>query len=271
MQQQSRSEGPSVAFDDARADIDLRAALEAARMATAEPTATADSGSPSAGSRAVGTPQSTEIDALADEIDALRAAIDEFSIQCSTATTPASTTGPDRAGFEWVDEPADPPEIRALSERVATLETQLAVVAEQVAGASLSELESTVESQTDAYEALDARLETELDGVETVLEALVERTETLAERLAVVSETHTAELEPLKRRLATREALLSLTREALRHGITEAVCQHCEQSVDIELLERPRCPACERRFRDIQSGGWSPLSKPVLRTAATDR
>lgn len=264
MQQQSPSDRPSVAFDDERGDIDLRAALEATRLATAEPTAATDS----ADSRASGTPQSTDLDALAAEIHALRAAIDECSAQYSTTTTPSSTTEPDTSGFEWVDEPTDPPELRALTERVETLETHLAVVAEQVADQPLAELESAVDSQQAAYEELDDKLETELDDVETVLNALVDRTETLAERLDSISETQTANLEPLKERLATREALLSLTREALRHGITEAVCQHCEQSVDIELLERPRCPACERRFRDIQSGGWSPLSTPVLRTAS---
>jgi len=265
MQQQPRSERPSVAFDDARADIDLRAALEAARMAAAEPTPAADSGSSSVDSRAAGRPQSAEIDALAEEIDALRVAIEEFSAQYSTPREP------DTGGFEWVEEPTDPPELRALGERVATLETQLAVVAEQVAGYSVSELESTLENQQAAYESLDGKLERELDGVETVLETLVERTETLAERLSVVSETHAVELEPLKQRLETRETLLSLTREALRHGISEAACQHCGQSVDIELLERPNCPSCERRFKDIQSGGWWPFSTPVLRTAPPDR
>lgn len=268
MQQQSPSERPSVAFDDARGDIDLHAALEAAGMATAEPTAAADSGSSSVDSRASGTPQSADLDALAEEIDALRAAIEEFSAQYSTAPTgSASAAKPDCSGFEWVEEPTDPPELRALGERVATLETQLAVVAEQVAGYSVSELESTLENQQAAYESLDGKLERELDGVETVLKTLVERTETLADRLDAVAEQRAADLRPVERRLATRERLLSLTREALRHGSSEAVCQHCEQSVDIELLERPACPACEHRFLDIESGGWSPFSDAVLRTA----
>jgi len=267
MQQPSPSDRPVVAFDDARADIDPRAALEAARLAAAGPTA--DSGTSSTDVRVAGTPQSAELDALAAEIHALRTAIDEVSTQSPSASnTPAAATEPDRSGFEWATEPADPPDLRALSERVERLETQLAVVAEQVADQPLAELKTVIETQRAAHESLESRLETELDGVEGVLETLIERTETLASRLDTVTDHRAASLDSLTQRLASREALLVLTREALRYGITEAVCQHCGQSVDIELLDRPSCPGCEHRFLDIQSAGWSPFSTPVLRTAS---
>lgn len=256
MQQQSPSDA------DARADATTRAVLAAARPPDSETAEAVDT--QSTADRETAPSDSADLDSLAAEIQALGAAIDELSEQHSPPGQPTAAGEPAGLTFEWVDEPANPAERRALAERVATLETQLAAVAEAAAG--ISELETAVDSQQTAYESLDDRLETELDGVETVLQTLLDRTETLAERVDALSESHAADLEPLEHRLSAQRALRSLTQEALRHGISEAACHHCDHSVDIGMLELPVCPSCGRRFVEVESGGWWPLSTATLRT-----
>ena len=201
-----------------------------------------------------------ELAALAAELRALRGAVESLT-ECRR--TDESSTG----SFEWVESPQPAVPIEPLTERIEALEARTVAIESALDAVPPSALEAAVERQQTASAALEARLETDLDGVEAVFEHLLSVTDTFDERLDGIDAAREAAIEPLQRRTAEQTALVGLTREALCHGVSTADCNHCGQSVDIGLLETPYCPGCDRRFTGIDPGGWLPFSSATLRTA----
>lgn len=155
-----------------------------------------------------------------------------------------------------------------LAERLDSLDGRLEAIESRLdSGLSLSELEATVEQNSADHADLEDRLESEFDSIEQVLQHLLDTTDNIEYRLGAVSDAREEALEPLRARKEMEEALAELKQEALRHGVSKAVCDNCEQKIDLGLLERPRCPSCERRFTGISKGGWLPFSKATINTS----
>jgi len=240
---------------DGAAESD-RSAAESGRLATQSTT-----GRPTGREPTAEPVPAAELAALAAELRSLKGAVESLAERRSTSA--AASTGE----FEWVDSPQSPVAVEDLSERIEALETRALAVESALDAVSPAELEAAVERQGAAYSELEARLETDLDGIERVFEHLLSVTDRLDERLDGVAEARQAAIEPLQRRTAERTAMVDLTREALREGVSTADCDHCEESVDIGQLETPYCPDCGRRFTGIDAGGWLPFSSATLRTA----
>ncbi|MFW6320618.1 MAG: hypothetical protein ACOC0Z_02100 [Halohasta sp.] len=237
---------------------------------------------------------SAEFSELKSELQGLRAAIEELSRDQDGEREDAEPT---EEGFsalegqleelssavverqtetdETVAELAD--RIEALADRVGGIDDRTAdltdrltaVESELDAGMSLTELETAVGRTSSAQTELEARLESEFDSIEQVLQHLLDTTDNIEYRLGAVSESRQEALKPIRERHAEQEALAELKSEAIRHDVTRAACDNCEQTVDLGLLERPVCPGCERRFTGIKKSGWFPLSSAELQT--TDR
>jgi len=160
--------------------------------------------------------------------------------------------------------------VKQLAERIDGLSQQLDEVESRLdEGMSLAELEERVEDTSADHADLEARLESEFDSIEQVLQHLLDTTDNIEYRLGAVSESRQEALEPLRARNEMHEAVAELKQEALRHEVSAAVCDNCDQKIDLGLLEVPSCPSCERRFTGISNGGWLPFSKATINT--TDR
>ncbi|WP_253737802.1 hypothetical protein [Halohasta salina] len=202
-----------------------------------------------------------ELAALAAELRSLKQAVESLAERRSTADEP--TTG----GFEWVESPQSTAPVEPLAERIEALESRAAAIESALDAVPPAELEAAVERQQAAYDDLESRLEADLDGIEAVFEQLLSTTDRLDERLDEVEAAREAAIEPLQRRTAEQAALVELTQAALRHDVSTADCDHCEQSVDVGMLETPYCPGCGHQFTRIDAGGWLPFSSATLRTA----
>jgi len=238
------------------------------RSQSAGPTASED------GSSAVGFSD------LKSELQEIRSAVDELSTPESDPNEAEETPEPEVSFLEdqledfssavvdhqteteaTVEELAD--HLDTVDERLAALESELDD------GMAVSEIrEAVIETKT-AHSELEERIESEFDSIEQVLQHLLDTTDNIEYRLSAVSDSRREALRPFQQRNAMQDALADLKQEAIRHGVKSCECDHCEQSIDLGLLERPECPSCERRATGISKGGWLPFSKHKLKT--TDR
>ena len=202
-----------------------------------------------------------ELAALAAELRSLKSAVESLAERRSTADEASA------GGFEWVDSPQPAVPVESLAERIESLAARTVAIESALDAVPPAELAAAVDRQQAAAADLEARLETDLNGVEAVFEHLMLVTDRLDERLDEAEEAREAAIEPLQGRVAEQTALVGLTREALGHDVSTADCDHCGESVDIGLLDGPYCPGCDRRFTGIDPGGWLPFSSATLRTA----
>jgi len=193
------------------------------------------------------TPSETGFSSLEGQLDTLSSAVVERQTETDN-------------NIETLSEQVD-----ALSERVATIESQLND------GMSLSELESAVGQTVSAQTELENRLESEFDSIEQVLQHLLDTTDNIEYRLGAVSESRQEALKPLREQYTIQQELTELKQEALRHDVTTGVCDTCDRKIDLGLLATSACPGCKRRFTGIEKGGWLPFSKATLQTTDQPR
>ena len=222
----------------------------------------------------------TEFSELKTELQSLRTAIEGLSQEQQADETTDETTDDEVSALEGqlddlssavVERQTETDEtVAALSERIDELGRQLDEIESRLDdGMSLAELEAAVEENSEAHADLEARLETEFDSIEQVLQHLLDTTDNIEYRLGAVSESRQEALKPLRARNEMHDALAELKQEAIRHDVSKAVCDNCDQTIDLGLLEVPNCPSCEQRFTGISKGGWLPFSKATVNT--TDR
>lgn len=197
-------------------------------------------------------PEKTEVSSLEGQLEDLSSAVVERRTETDEDIETLS---------QQVDSLAE--QVDSLTERVTTIESQLDD------GVAVAELKSAVEQTASAQTELERRIESEFDSIEQVLQHLLDTTDNIEYRLGAVSESRQETLRPIRERHAVQEELMELKQEALRHDIKKAVCDTCDQPIDLGLLETTTCPGCERRFTGIKKGGWLPFSKTKLQT--TDR
>ena len=185
------------------------------------------------------TEESTEDTGVDDEFAALEGQLDDLSSAVVDRQTETDET------------------VEALSERLGDLTQRLV------------DLEAAVADNSTDHADLEARLESEFDSIEQVLQHLLDTTDNIEFRLGAVSESRQEALRPIRARNEMRDAVAELKQEALRHGVSKGVCDNCDQTIDLGLLEVPTCPSCEQRFTGISKGGWLPFSKATINT--TDR
>lgn len=269
---QQRTADSELSTDPTERILDvLSAHLATATEADGRPDATADDEPPETVSHhSDHDEQPVAVEQLAEvaaELRALNEAIETLAERRQSTALGREETPSEESGFEWVDTEQSAPTREEQADRLDTIEARLAAIESTLDEVSLADLEAAVDRQATAHAELEARLEGELDSIEAVFERLVTRIEDLEARLDSVDDARQAALEPLRQRAARQDALVDLTQEALRHGVTEAVCHNCDQSVDLGVLETPYCPRCDRRFTGVSTGSRLPFSKPILRTA----
>ncbi len=129
-----------------------------------------------------------------------------------------------------------------------------------------SETAGEVTDLADGHSDLEARLDREFDSIENLFQHLMDRTDDLEYQITAVSDSHEERMDPVQDDIEEREQLVAVMREAHRKGISRAVCENCETSVDLSLLQEPYCPECDRSVSGLEPGGWLPFDKPVLET-----
>jgi hypothetical protein len=124
--------------------------------------------------------------------------------------------------------------------------------------AQVEELESTAESNAERLDAVQDDLE-HLEDVEERLSDLEEKLDTVAWVVSDLREAHEAAQ-------SGTQAIDRLKRRAAKEDVDRAVCDNCEQPVDIALLSEPNCPHCQATVNDVRLPGGL-FGKPRLSVA----
>ncbi|QSW99074.1 hypothetical protein [Haloterrigena alkaliphila] len=102
--------------------------------------------------------------------------------------------------------------------------------------------------------ALESTVDDGFANFETVLEGVFDETDELEERSALLASA-VLDLRDHRDAMAERERQRAeadrLKRAANRLGVRAAVCDSCDESVDIALLTAPECPHCASAFTDV--------------------
>ncbi|QCC47077.1 putative sodium/potassium/calcium exchanger [Halobellus limi] len=144
-------------------------------------------------------------------------------------------------------------ELDEVAERVAALEADLD---EKIT--DVRERVIQVKRETDAkasaehdHPEIERRLSAGFENYEEILEYLTDATDehgSKLDRLGSAVLALRSRLSDLEGAVETREAAADLRREANRHGVAEAACESCGESVRLGLLDEPRCPHCDSPF-----------------------
>ena len=133
----------------------------------------------------------------------------------------------------------------------------------------IEELSAELAGFEDRLASVESRLDDtqqEADGVaERVaeLEAATDRLDELEERLQTVAWVVSDLKEELDAGTNSRRAAEQLKQAAAEADVDRAVCDSCEQPVDIALLSEARCPHCEVAVNDVALPGGL-FGKPRL-------
>lgn len=128
---------------------------------------------------------------------------------------------------------------------------------------SLDELEMAVQHQSDRLGEVSDRIdqtaaqeEHRADRIATLAESIDEIEQKL-QQLASATVKLQQRTDALEQRTSGIELLGGLKRKANQSGVEKAGCGNCDRTVDIGLLEEPRCPHCEHSFNGfIPSSGF---------------
>ncbi len=121
--------------------------------------------------------------------------------------------------------------------------------------AEVTGLDEEVDDLSAAVESVEADLQDGFDNFEDVLEYLTDRSETLSGRLDTLARAIVdarSELRRLGGDAAARAEADRLKLAANQHGLTSAVCEDCDTSVDIALLTEAECPHCATAFDGVE-------------------
>ena len=136
----------------------------------------------------------------------------------------------------------------------------------------IEELSTELDDVEDRLAAVESRLDDmqrDTDDVEkrvAQLEAATDRLEELEERLQTVAWVVSDLKDDLDAGTNSRRAVEQLKQAAAEADVDRAVCDSCEQPVDIALLSEPRCPHCEAAVNDVALPGGL-FGKPRLTVA----
>ncbi len=130
----------------------------------------------------------------------------------------------------------------------------LAETLETVEG-EVADLDETVDDLSAAVEAVEADLDDGFENFEDVLEYLTDRAEVLGDRLDTLARAVVDARDELRRLGADAAARAEADRlkiAANQHGITSAVCEGCDTSVDVALLTEAECPHCATALDGVE-------------------
>ena len=135
-------------------------------------------------------------------------------------------------------------------------------------GEDVADLDDELDRVGDRVEAVDDRTTRGFSNYEDVLEYLIDATDGLNRKADTLARA-TTQLRERAGRLeaaeADRAAADALRRSAQVHGVTEAKCEDCGETVRLALLTGSTCPHCESSFARIDpSRGF--FRSSVLRT-----
>ncbi|KAB1198661.1 MULTISPECIES: hypothetical protein [Haloferax] len=138
-----------------------------------------------------------------------------------------------------------------------------------------------IETLRDQLTEVESRVDAGFDNYEEILTYLDETTTDLDEHLGVVAQSllnlrsRAADIEAAE---LERKALGDLLRLANDTGERKALCDDCGETVHLDLLTEPRCPACRSAFEDLSPSkgffGSATLhtgNPPALEAATTER
>jgi len=126
----------------------------------------------------------------------------------------------------------------------------------------LTEHVDAVESSVDDHDETLGQLQSRLDDLEAMdqrLEDVEDKLDTIAWVVSDLREAHEAQ------RTGSR-AIDRLKRQAAEKDIDRAVCDSCENTVDVALLSEPKCPHCQATVDDVRLPGGL-FGKPRLSVA----
>lgn len=134
--------------------------------------------------------------------------------------------------------------------------------------ARVSRIEDTLEAELGDIES---RLAQTMETSAEVSDHLLNSLEALEREVANLGD----ELESLRSTLhesVDRRPVADLKQSANRAGIDSAICQSCDDTVLVGLLERAECPHCKSQFADVKSdSGWLFTRHYLIGGAATGR
>jgi len=131
-------------------------------------------------------------------------------------------------------------EVDAPNEIIQHLKAELNSVDDRV-----SHVESKLSNRQDT---IQQRLDEEFDNLEVILDYLIETTDEIDDRTEILTD----DAFDIRQRRAERDHLAELKQQANRTGVTTARCTYCDTAVNIAMLERPRCPQCDRDIVEIE-------------------
>lgn len=126
-------------------------------------------------------------------------------------------------------------------------------------------VDRTRKSQTD----LKKQIQDEFDSIETILEYLLETTDDLEAGLEAVRSSRQDGSQPAQQDSSDRDRLVAIKQKAIRLGVDSAVCDHCDQQIDLGLLEVSHCPGCGRTFLDVTTTRRFLFTRATLHTTPT--
>lgn len=158
-----------------------------------------------------------------------------------------------------------------LESSVTTFDERLADVAESaVAQDQFEAYTKQVGSAQDAlrseHRALKELVRTEFGNIRTILTHLLETSGGHEERRRRADREFEGDV---REHLEDEATVAAILRVANRRGIRTAACAHCDQTVDLSLLEGPACPSCERVFESLETRPqyWGLSQRNVLTLA----
>ncbi|WP_158855053.1 hypothetical protein [Halorhabdus sp. CUG00001] len=166
----------------------------------------------------------------------------ERVVQVKRETDEKAPADHDHDAFERLD---------AIDDRLADIE------------AAMAALEAEIEAAPDADE---------LAALQASLEALDGTTDTHDDRLADAEEKlrtvawAVSDLRDTQQQRGT-DTLERLKAAAAGHDVSRAVCQNCDNAVEIALLTRPACPHCNAAVTNVEPASGF-FSKPALVVAS---
>jgi len=119
----------------------------------------------------------------------------------------------------------------------------------------------------------EAEIDREFDSIEELFRRVLDALNDLNAEIETATESYRKELQPIQQRQAERKQLEALKTEALNLGVRKGVCESCNGTIDLTLLESPTCPNCGTHLIGIEDGGWNPFRPATFETegALADR
>jgi predicted nucleic acid-binding Zn-ribbon protein len=132
------------------------------------------------------------------------------------------------------------------------------------------EFETRIEDFERSQEAIQSRIDTEFDSIESAFETAMNQQEEIQTRHSKLTNQIENNSETIESIADTKATLETIKQTALEEGIKEAKCDYCGQNIQISMLASPECPFCETPLNDVSPGGWNPLDSNVLTGAPRD-